>query len=499
LSLIKISNLSFSYDGSCENVFENVSIQLDTSWRLGFVGRNGRGKTTLLKLLTGELHGSGNISASVDFEYFPYAVRNENNFTIDIIREIAPDIEDWEIYREMSLLNISEGADYQPFSTLSSGEQTKALLVGLFLRQNAFLLIDEPTNHLDSDGRELLGKYLSRKSGFILVSHDRNFIDACTDHILSINRRNIEITRGNYSEWQRNKDMRDSFEISQNERLKKDIKRLETAARRTAEWSDKAERAKIGFDPAKVEKSINRRPMQAAKAKKMMSRSAAIAERRERAIDEKSKLLHNIESTAELKMRPLDFHTKQLICLENIAIRYGNKTACESVTFNVTQGSRTALVGANGCGKSSVLKLICGDFHGEYSGNLIKNNGLKISYVPQNTDHLRGSLKEYADSLSIDFSLFLAILRKLDFSREHFEQNIENFSAGQKKKVLIAGSLCEQAHLYIWDEPLNYIDIISRVQIEELILKSCATIIFVEHDSAFREKIADNIVVIGEK
>lgn len=497
MSLINISDLSFSYDGSCETVFENASIRLDTEWRLGFVGRNGRGKTTLLKLLTGELHGSGSITASVDFEYFPYAVHNADAFAIDVIREIAPDAEDWEIYREMLLLNIGGDADYRQFSALSGGEQTKVLLAGLFLRRNAFLLIDEPTNHLDGEGRELLGKYLSRKSGFIIVSHDRNFLDACTDHILSINRCNIEITRGNYSEWQRGKDLRDSFEISQNERLKKDIKRLEAASKRTAEWSDRAESAKIGFDPVKVEKSAGRRPYQAAKAKKMMSRSVAISKRREKAVEEKSKLLHNIESTAELKMQPLIFHSKQLVRLENIAIGYGGKTVCENVSFSVAQGGRTALAGANGCGKSSVLKLICGNFDGEYSGRLIKNNGLKISYVPQKTDFLRGSPTEYADSLGVDLSLFLAILRKLDLSREHFGQEMENFSAGQKKKILIAGSLCEQAHLYIWDEPLNYIDIISRVQIEELILKSHAAIIFVEHDSAFREKIADTVVEIG--
>lgn len=498
MSLINISELTFSYGGSSENVFENVNIQLDTDWKLGLIGRNGRGKTTLLRLLTGELRASGTIASSVGFEYFPYHVKEPELFTIDVIREIAPEAEDWEIYREMSLLKISRDVDYQQFCTLSGGEQAKAMLVGLFLRRNAFLLIDEPTDHLDSDGRRILGQYLRRKKGFIIVSHDRLLLDECTDHILSINRCGLSVRKGNYSEWQRNKDMQDSFELARNEKLKKDIKRLEAAAKRTAEWSDKAERAKIGFDPTKVEKSLCRRPNEAAKAKKMMSRSVAISERREKAVREKSGLLKNIEQSEDLRIMPLEFHSQRLVQLEKVSLGYGGKTVCSGVDLTVIQGERIAVIGGNGCGKTSILRLICGEDI-EHTGLLIKNGQLKISYVPQKNDHLHGTLKEYAESLGIEISLFFAILRKLGFSRELFEQNTESFSAGQKKKILIAGSLCERAHLYVWDEPLNYIDIISRIQIENLILESRPTMIFVEHDMAFREKIADRVIEIGRK
>lgn len=496
MSLINISDLTFHYEESPENIFENVNIQIDTDWKLGLVGRNGRGKTTLLKLLNGELRGGGSISSKVDFEYFPYPIEFPEMLTIDIIRDIAPYAEDWEIYREMSLLKLDRNADYRQFCTLSGGEQVKAMLSGLFLRQNAFLLIDEPTDHLDDEGRRLLGEYLNRKKGFILVSHDRKLLDMCTDHILSINRCNIELQKGNYSDWQKNMDMQNSFELAQNNKLKRDIARLEAAARRNAEWSDKAEKAKIGFDPSKTEKSISRRPYEAAKSKKIMSRSISISERREKAVLEKSKLLRNIEQSADLKIQSLEFHSKKLVQLENISLGYNGNIVCKNIDLNVMQGERTAITGKNGCGKSSVLKLICGIENIEYSGLFIKNNQLKISYVPQKTDHLHGSFQTYADALNIDLSLFFAILRKLGFSREIFERNIESCSAGQKKKVLIAGSLCEKAHLYIWDEPLNYIDIISRIQIENMILEGNPTMLFVEHDATFREKIADHILKI---
>jgi lincosamide and streptogramin A transport system ATP-binding/permease protein len=175
--------------------------------------------------------------------------------------------------------------------------------------------------------------------------------------------------------------------------------------------------------------------------------------------------------------------------LKNISIFYDEKLACEDVSFTIKQGDRIALCGKNGSGKSSILKLICGEKL-TYTGNLTKGNQLKISYVSQDTSFLKGNLTEYAANNNIDESLFKAILQKLDFTRVQFEKDISNFSGGQKKKVLIAKSLCEKAHLNIWDEPLNFIDIISRMQIEELLLEFTPTILFVEHDSVFCDNIA---------
>lgn len=495
MSMINISNLTFGYDGSSENVFENVSFRIDTDWRLGFTGRNGRGKTTFLHLLLGSLEYSGTISASVDFEYFPYNVSSSDNLTIDIIREISADIEDWKIYREMSLLDVSEDALWRPWNTLSNGEQTKAMLAGMFLRENAFLLIDEPTNHLDMEARQHLGEYLKKKKGFILVSHDRTFLDSCIDHVLAINRTNIEIQSGNFSTWQANKEMRDSFEFAENEKLKREIKSLEAAAKKASEHSDKIERTKIGFDPSKTEKSTSRRASVAAKSKKLMNRAKAMETRIASDIDKKSALLRNIEQADSLKISPLKFHSARLLEVKNLAVEYDGRTVCKNVSFEVMQGERIALCGKNGCGKSSVLKLILGEKI-THSGEIYGADKLKLSYVQQKTDALSGTLTEYAESKGIDESLFKTILRKLDFSRELFERKIESYSGGQKKKVLIAGSLCEQAHLYIWDEPLNFIDILSRIQIEELITNFQPTMIFVEHDKAFCENTATKMIVI---
>lgn len=490
MSLINVMHLTFGYDGSYDNIFENASFQIDTDWKLGFTGRNGRGKTTFLNLLLGKYEYSGTISASVNFEYFPFKVTNPEDNTIEVIKDIYPDYVLWQVMRELSLLHVSEDVLYRPFHILSNGEQTKVLLATLFLKENSFLLIDEPTNHLDMNARQVVSDYLRSKRGFILVSHDRAFLDNCVDHILSINKTNIEIQKGNFSSWWENKKMQDNYELAENEKLQRDIERLSSAVKRTSDWSDKVEKTKNGTrnSGSKVDKGYIGH-----KAAKMMKRSKAIESRQQSAIDDKSILLKNIESAERLKISQVNFHANRLVELQNVSIFYGTKTVCENVSFAIEQGDRVAFCGKNGSGKSSLIKLICGE-NIAYTGNFAKASQLIISYVSQDTSYLQGNLTDYARENGIDESVFKANLRKLDFSRVQFEKDMADFSGGQKKKVLIAKSLCEKAHLHIWDEPLNFIDVISRMQIEELLLEFLPTILFVEHDSAFCSKIATKTI-----
>ncbi|MEQ7049773.1 Lsa family ABC-F type ribosomal protection protein [Paenibacillaceae sp. P-4] len=493
MSLIKVTNLTFAYDGSYDNIFEHVSLQIDTNWKLGFTGRNGRGKTTFLNLLLGKYEYSGTISSNVSFEYFPFHVEHKENYTFDVVAEIYPDYEHWQLMREFSLLKLSEDVLYRPFDSLSNGEQTKVMLAVLFLKEDSFLLIDEPTNHLDLHARKLVSDYLNEKSGFMLVSHDRAFLDNCVDHIISINKTNIEIQNGNFSDWWENKQRQDNFELAENEKLRKDIKRLSEAAKRTSNWSHEVEKTKNGTrnSGSKVDKGYIGH-----KAAKMMKRSKSIEQRQHSAIEERSQLLRNVDSSESLKISQMTYHKHQLVELDRVSIHYGEKNVCSDISFTIEQGDRIVLSGPNGSGKSSLLKLICGEDI-PYSGVFRKGSQLKISYVSQDTSQLQGNLTEFAKSSEIDESLFKAILRKLDFSRLQFEKDIASYSGGQKKKVLIAKSLCEQAHLHIWDEPLNFIDVISRMQIEELLLEHSPTILFVEHDSEFCKHIATKMVELN--
>ena len=492
MSLISVNNLTFGYDGSLKNIFENVSFNIDTDWKLGLIGRNGKGKTTFLKLLLGKYEYQGAISKNVEFDYFPFEVKNKERMAIEIVNEIAPNVEDWEIIRELNLLNTDTEVLYRSFNLLSGGEQIKILLISLFLKGNNFLLIDEPTNHLDIETRNNLVNYLEKKKGFILVSHDRNFLDKVVNHIISINNTNIEIQQGNFSSWKENKNRQDNFEKIQNERLQKDINRLEIASKNVAKWSNEAEKGKS--KKYNSETFIDKGYV-GHKSSKMMKKSKVMEQRIEKAIDEKASLLKNIDRNDSLKIIPLVTNKNPLVIINKLQIKYNDKLVFNPVSFEVNNGDRIAITGKNGAGKSSTLKLILGEKL-EYNGIFKIANDLKISYVSQNTDNLKGSLKEFAYINKTDESIFKAMLVKMGLSQKDFDTNIQDMSEGQKKKVLIAKSISEQANIYIWDEPLNYIDILTREQIEDCILNYKPTIIFVEHDERFIEKIATKIINI---
>ena len=404
------------------------------------------------------------------FDYFPYAVPDGSETTESVLHNICPDAEEWQIERELSYLDLDPNVLERPFDTLSNGERTKALLAALFLNEGRFLLIDEPTNHLDAEARKLVSAYLRKKSGFILVSHDRRFIDGCVDHIMSINRRGIELQSGNFSSWLLNYERRQSSEEAQNEQLKKEIRRLGAAAKRAEAWSERAESAKYGGDTSKH--AVVDRGYLSAKSARMMKRSKAIESRRQNAAAQKSELLKDTD----------------------IAVCYDGKAVCEPQSFEIKRGDRIALVGKNGSGKSSILKLLAGEDVPHTGTLILGSRQLKVSYVLQDSSRLCGDLRSFAEEGGIDESLFKAILRKMGFERVHFEKRIEELSEGQRKKLLLAKSLCTEAHLYVWDEPLNFIDVFSRLQIEELIRRFSPTMIFAEHDAAFRDGIANKSI-----
>lgn len=235
------------------------------------------------------------------------------------------------------------------------------MLAVLFSGENDFLLVDEPTNHLDQDSREVVKAYLSQKKGFILVSHDRDLLDACVDHVLVLNRKSIEVQNENFSSWWENKERKDAFSQMENEKHKKEIDKLKKASARTQQWADKSERSKIGFDPVKEhDRSISARAYIGAKTKKMQSRVKQMGNRINREIEEKESLLQDIENPVDLKIMPLQHHKKVLLLAGQYGLKYSDaeKYMFENLNFELHQGERIFLNGKNGCGKSSFIKAI---------------------------------------------------------------------------------------------------------------------------------------------
>ena len=508
MAQLRVTDLTFSYEGSSDTILENVSFNIDTSWKLGLIGRNGKGKTTLLNLLLGKYEYSGSILSNTAFDYFPYQVSEPDLLlpASELAERWKPDVESWQVLREMHEIRMDPECLYRPFGTLSHGERTRVMLAVLFAAENEFLLIDEPTNHLDTAARESVKEFLRSKKGFILVSHDRDLLDAVVDHVLVLNRKTVEVQAGNFTSWWENKERSDAFAVSENERHLKEIRKLKAAADRSSRWADKSENTKIGFDPIKEnDRSIATRSYIGAKTKKMQARVKSYEKRVDREIQEKEGLLQDIEKAVDLKLNPLQFHKDLLVNANELSLSYeGGPPLFKDLRFQIRRGDRVILAGENGCGKSSIIKAIWQkaekeDLHRDgpvVKGTLEAASGMIISRINQDTSFLKGSLREFCRTGNLDETLFLAVLRQLDFEREQFVKNMEDYSEGQKKKVLVAASLITPAHLYIWDEPLNYIDVFSRMQIEKLILTYRPTMLLVEHDVRFQEKVGTKIIRI---
>lgn len=507
MAQISVNDLTFSYEGSFDNVFEHTTFSIDTNWKLGFVGRNGKGKTTFLRLLLGQYEYAGTILASTHFDYFPYVISKEDlaRTADELMEGWKPGVEQWRVLCELPELGIESELLYRPFGTLSFGERTKVMLAVLFSGENEFLLVDEPTNHLDRQARESIKAYLSKKKGFILVSHDRDVLDACIDHVLVLNRATIDVQNGNFSSWWENKQKADANAEAMNEKHAKEIDKLKSAADRINGWATKSESTKIGFDPIKEhDRSAGTRTFISSKSAKMQKRVKSLETRISREIEEKEGLLNDIEEVVDLKLMPLTYHKKRLISGRDFALRYkdADNRAFAGISFEICVGDRLVIDGGNGCGKSSLIRAIL-DRNQNVSeektayvteGVLEVPSNLIISYINQDTSGLRGMLKEYSESLGVDYTLLLSLLRQLDFERVQFTKPMEQYSEGQKKKVLIAASLLTPAHLYIWDEPLNYIDVFTRMQIEKLIETYQPTMLLVEHDERFKKQVATKVI-----
>ena len=535
MSKIKIENVSFSYDKPLITVFEDINLEIDTAWKGIIYGKNGRGKTTFLNLIRKKLEPTkGNINTSVTFSFFPFEITNREDRVINVIKDALGPYRKYEklieaylmrgdedslllygeveekykaidgyyidsiIAEEFSKIYLNQDITERIYSSLSGGEKTKIKLIILFLQSGTFPLIDEPTNHLDIKAREECAAYLkTKKSGFLCVSHDKKFLESIGTHVISINRtRGIEINKINFENFIVNENKRLEKDKLKNIELKHSINRLNKSFAEKKSWSDNKESDKLFSPKAKV--SADERLKKGdkgrigAKAAKLMKRAKNIEKRISKNIDEKKELVNFIEKDYEIKFKENKKDKREILRVDNLNICYDDKKIINGLSFNISSGDRIAICGANGSGKSSIIKSLIGQK--EYEGLIKFRENIKISYLAQEMESPSISLKEFLLNKNIDPKTFGAFLASFDFRGEILNKSMSDFSEGEKRKTALAISIYEEADIYIWDEPLNFLDIQLRSKVEGAILKYKPTIIFVEHDSSFISKVATDII-----
>lgn len=391
---------------------------------------------------------------------------------------------DASIERELAALAMSAELLERPFSNASQGERTRALIVALFLRPEVYPLIDEPTNHLDMAGRAVLGEYLAKKPGWLLVSHDRHFLELCADHVVALRRDGVRLHQGGFADWEAQAALEEESERHRREGIAREVRALEDASRKRRVWSGRKEAQKRGaFDKGRIGHL----------AARQMKRARSIEKRSDEKLEEKKELLRNAEKKREVRLRAEGGAPQVVLTVEDLCVERGGRRVLEDVRLELERGERVAVVGPNGCGKSSLLDAIAGTLE-LASGRVHVPGFVTIARAYQEPLWGAGSLRERLRAAELDETLFRTTMGSLGVIGAVFDQPLETFSEGERKKVDLCRSLMAPAHLFIWDEPMNYVDLASRAEIEDAILAREPTLLFVEHDRRFVERVATRVI-----
>ena len=401
-----------------------------------------------------------------------------------------PQLLQWQVERELNLMAVDPAILWFPFERLSGGEQTKLLLAALFTDPAVFPLLDEPTNHLDQRSRRQLADYLAAKrQGFIVTSHDQAFLDRVIDHALVIERHQLVLERGNCSAYFAQKKRRDQQATNSNEQLRRDIKKLKAARQQRRQWAQRAEGEKK--NNAHADKGFI-----GAKAAKMMKKSTTMTRRLNQTIAQKEGLMQEVERAAPLTINQQDDHHSPLLALEKVGLAFDDRQLFADLSLTVDQHEQVVICGNNGVGKSSLFSAILGEFSGNVTGKITYPVSVKISCVRQKYADHTGTLAQFARHHRLQLDQLLNTLRKLGMERASFATPIEKMSMGQQKKVELAQSLLTPAQLYLWDEPLNYLDTYNQAQLIQLIRQVRPPMLIIEHDQHFISAVATKSVTL---
>ena len=500
-----------------KKILDGLTFQVDSGERVGLLGKNGCGKTTLLRILTGQLDwDEGEVVLPPDkrvglisqIPVYPagYTVEDVLDTAFRPLREMEEEMEqlaarmergedpallrrydqltaafeagggydtDTRKNKVCSGLQIGPGMREQLFDRLSGGEKTRVNLGRLILEDTDILLLDEPTNHLDLKATEWLEEYLDKFKGTVLaVSHDRWFLDRVVDRVIEIQEGKAEFYSGNYSFYVVEKERRYQEKLKQYEKEQAKIQQLEKAAEQLRTW------AYSGMD-------------------KTFKRAQSMEKRIER-----MRVTDRPKKTRKMEVRfgEREFRGDEVLTIKNLKKSFGERTLFSDVNLEVAGGERIALLGDNGTGKSTLIKILMGEEEPD-SGKLRLGPTVKIGYLPQiiHFDHPERSL---VDTMIYDLDCTAQTARNrlasFKFRGEDVFKSVSTLSGGEQSRLRLCMLMDSQINLLILDEPTNHLDIQSREWIEEAVEEYEGNLLFVSHDRYFIDRFATRIWMLED-
>ncbi len=458
-------------------IFEAISFNLYKGDRVGLIGRNGCGKTTLIRTIIGELLPvSGHVKILGRLGYLSQDLKLPEG--IQVHAYLSEYEEHPDYYMTLSRLNLWILWD-QPLETLSGGEKTKVFIAKLMLDTPDVLLLDEPTNHLDQDGIVLLAEFLNRFEGAVLmVSHDRYFLDLVVNQVLQMEEGTLRQFTGNYTQYQTAIQQEYHQQCVAYDRYIKKKNQLEFAA-------------EFQKDRAGRYNDMSQNDFQRGKAKKM----AKVA----KTIEKRIEMLESVDKPKVERRLPLymtayeGVTSKFLILAEGLSVSYDQRSVIKQLNFQVERGSRIGLVGQNGSGKSTLLKTLLGEI--PYQGKLRVSQSTKIGYFSQEITLLEPEMTilEAMQDLGLPDVDARRFLGTIGFRTDAVYKRIKSLSYGEKSRIAFLKLVLGGYNLLLLDEPTNFLDIPTREKIESLLELYEGTLIFVSHDQYFIQKMADKV------
>ena len=515
--LLNGTNISKSFSG--ETIFENVSFQVYDKDKIGFVGVNGAGKSTLIKIITGEMdHDNGELTRSRETKigYLEQHPVSDNTRTVmdeimTVFSEVA-NIEDQLAEIELALESESgnidtlisrhaalqdrfielDGTHYKskiksvlkglgfsedilPMSigTLSGGQKTRIALCKILLSDTNLLLLDEPTNHLDIDSVEWLEEFLDNyKGAFIVISHDRFFLDRVTNKTFEIENNRFRSFDGSYSEYITQREIERLTEQRDYDWKVREIHRLEEVVEQQRRWKHKKNKKTHTLD--------NTRKM---------------IERLEKTLVEPEKA----PKSMRFRFKACAGGANNVLVTENLGMRFGENELFRGVDIHIKKGEKVFLLGPNGCGKTTLIRILMGQLL-QTMGEYRIGENIFVGYYDQFKENLHRDKTvineiwdEYPDLTQTEIRSALALFL---FQGEDVFKDIRTLSGGELARVELTKLLLQSVNFLIMDEPTNHLDIASREALESALYDYDGTMLMVSHDRYFINKLADKILYL---
>lgn len=474
MRLIKIDKLKKYYGDRL--ILDVEEFEVLENEKIGLVGSNGQGKTTLLKAILGEIEfDEGTVYLTDSYSYIS---QSENN------------IEKCSDSREKSLLNAPNRFEHY----LSGGEKVKLKIAEALSNKKNIIIADEPTSNLDKKSIDVLEEMFKRHKGaLLLISHDRRFLDELCTTIIELENGKLKVYKGNYTDY-----------IAQKE---DEIKRADFEYREYVNEKKRLESALLGKKIASSE--IRRTPKRMGNSEARLHRMGGQGVKRK--LDSSAKAIKSRIDKLEVKDKPkssgdinikiqdgMEIISNNLIEVKSLTLQVGNKVLVDNISFKVKRGKKIALLGANGCGKSTLIKELLNN-----KNDCIKiNSKVKIGYFDQNQDLLneeKSILDNIKENCSFDETFIRINLSLFGFNNDTVYKKIKVLSGGERVKIALCKIILEDNNFLVLDEPTNYLDIKSMEALEQALLGTDKTILVVSHDRVFISKICNYVLEIEDK